>query len=72
MQAQVARLEKFKSERSATAVRSALDALASASHDPKSNLFESVVSAAEADVTHGEICACLRDQLGFGEPLIRP
>jgi methylmalonyl-CoA mutase, N-terminal domain len=28
-----------------------------------------VVAAADAGATHGEICACLRRELGFGQPL---
>ena len=33
------------------------------------NVFGAVVDAAEAGATHGEICACLRRELGFGQPL---
>jgi hypothetical protein len=29
-----------------------------------------VVDAAEAGCTHGEICAMLRRELGFGQPLV--
>ena len=36
------------------------------------NVFEKVVEAAGASVTHGEICACLRNAYGFGAPLIVP
>ena len=34
------------------------------------NIFERVVDAAEAGCTHGEICATLRRELGFGQPLV--
>ena len=36
------------------------------------NIFESVVKAACQGATHGEIVKCLRNELGFGEPLIVP
>ena len=67
-----AHLESFaahKRERSREKVHAALDALARAAHDPHQNVFERVVQAVEADATHGEICACLRQELGFGQPL---
>jgi len=60
----------FKNQRSATAVGRGLDDLARAAHDPKINLFSRVIEAAEAGVTHGEICACLRREMGFGQPLV--
>ena len=34
------------------------------------NVFEKLVEAAEAGATHGEICAKLRDEFGFGQPLV--
>ena len=68
--AQLARLRAYKHARDGGAVRNALTALAAASHDPGINLFERVVVAAAAGVTHGEIVACLRRELGDGLPLI--
>ena len=46
----------------------ALDALRRARRrgDAKTNIFGAVVAAAEAGCTHGEICATLRRELGFG------
>ncbi|HIF12712.1 MAG TPA: methylmalonyl-CoA mutase, partial [Dehalococcoidia bacterium] len=70
MEAQVARVEKFKAERSTMAVRNALGALRAAANDETQNIFEHVVEAADAGVTHGEICTCLREELGYGHPLI--
>ncbi|MBI5923936.1 MAG: acyl-CoA mutase large subunit family protein [Betaproteobacteria bacterium] len=61
---------RFKSRRSAAEVGRALDDLARAAHDPSINLFSRVIDAAEAGVTHGEICACLRREMGFGLPLV--
>ncbi|HSO07494.1 MAG TPA: acyl-CoA mutase large subunit family protein [Pelomicrobium sp.] len=67
--AQVARLKSFKARRSAAEARAGLDALRRAAADPHANVFAAVVEAAGAGATHGEICAALRDELGFGEPL---
>jgi methylmalonyl-CoA mutase N-terminal domain/subunit len=69
IEAQVARLAKYKRERAAPAVRAGLDALAAAAQSEKENIFQRVVEAADAGATHGEICACLRRELGFGQPL---
>jgi methylmalonyl-CoA mutase N-terminal domain/subunit len=70
--AQIAKLRTFKAERPHGAVATALDGLARAAQSPPSsgaNVFGAVVDAASAGVTHGEICACLRRELGFGQPL---
>ncbi|MDP6342466.1 MAG: acyl-CoA mutase large subunit family protein [Alphaproteobacteria bacterium] len=70
----VARFEKFKRDRGQQAVDRALDDLARAANaapgTPEANVFGLSVAAAEAGVTHGEICACLRRELGNGEPLV--
>ncbi len=70
MKVHVARFKAFKASRSRAAVERALAALARATQDENDNLFARVVEAAEAGVTHGEIVACLRKELGFGRPLI--
>jgi methylmalonyl-CoA mutase N-terminal domain/subunit len=70
IEAQLRRLAHFKAYRSHGGVRRALDALARAAESRNENVFEKVVEAACAEVTHGEICACLRKIYGFGEPLI--
>jgi len=44
--------------------------LSRAANQSKSNLFEKIIAAAKAGVTHGEICACIRAELGFGQPLV--
>lgn len=69
MQTQLQRLAAFKKGRSADAVNRALDALARSAGDARMNVFEQVVAAADAGVTHGEICQTLRRELGFGQPL---
>ena len=66
---QIARFHRFKAERSQDGVRHALDDLARAAHDATQNTYEKVVEAALVGVTHGEICACLRREMGFGQPL---
>lgn len=70
MEQHVARFKAFKRERSQEAVTRALDALARAANSTRENVFEKVVEAAEAGVTHGEMVGCLRRELGFGHPLI--
>jgi methylmalonyl-CoA mutase N-terminal domain/subunit len=66
MRAHLAAFRAFKAARSDETVRRALDALGAAAQDPKLNVFERVVAAAEAGCTHGEICGRLRKELGFG------
>jgi methylmalonyl-CoA mutase, N-terminal domain len=69
MDEQVRRLAQFKADRSASAVRQSLDALARTAGATGGNVFEQVVLAAQAGATHGEICGTLRRELGFGQPL---
>jgi methylmalonyl-CoA mutase, N-terminal domain len=68
--AQYKRLERYKQNRSQTAVRKALDGLASAANRSDANLFESVIDAIRAQATHGEVVCALRRELGFGQPLL--
>ncbi len=70
IEAQLQRLKAFKANRSQSAVRNALDALAAAANSPSDNVYHFVVEAADAGVTHGEIVACVRKELGFGHPLV--
>ncbi len=72
IEAQLKRLKRFKAARSAAGVRRALAELTRAAESRTANVFESIVAAAGADVTHGEICAALRAVYGFGQPLIIP
>jgi len=69
---QLERLKRFKAERDAAAVARTLDDLARAAESDDENVFEKIVEAATAGVTHGEICQRLRDVYGFGNPLIVP
>ena len=70
MLAIVEAFEIYKTTRSQSRVRRAIDGLARAANSKTENIFENVVAAAEAGVTHGEIVSCLRQELGFGDPLI--
>jgi methylmalonyl-CoA mutase N-terminal domain/subunit len=72
IEAQLKRLARFKAGRDRSAVRRALDTLARAAESADDNVFEKVVEAACAGVTHGEICGELRKVYGFGAPLIVP
>ena len=66
MRAHLEDFRAFKAARPAGDVARALDALARAANDARDNVFGRVVEAAEAGCTHGEICATLRRELGFG------
>jgi methylmalonyl-CoA mutase N-terminal domain/subunit len=66
----VARFQAYKEARSQDDVRRALDALARAANSERENVYERIVEAAEAGITHGEIVSCLRKELGFGHPLV--
>jgi methylmalonyl-CoA mutase N-terminal domain/subunit len=70
IEAQLKRLKKYRADRDQDQVRKALDALARAAESKTDNVYEKVVDAACAGITHGEICARLRQVYGFGEPLI--
>ncbi|MDA0307062.1 MAG: acyl-CoA mutase large subunit family protein [Proteobacteria bacterium] len=70
IQAQIKSFLKFKADRNQSDVQSALSDLARAANSADENVFEKVVDAAMAGVTHGEICGCLRSELGDGQPLI--
>jgi methylmalonyl-CoA mutase N-terminal domain/subunit len=68
----VADFHTYKKTRNNARVRSALDGLAGTAASEKGNTFAAVVESARAGATHGEIVACLRKELGFGQPLITP
>jgi methylmalonyl-CoA mutase N-terminal domain/subunit len=66
----VTAFKNYKDQRSTRDTRKALDALARVANSEKENIFAAVVESAELGATHGEIVACLRNELGFGHPLI--
>ena len=70
MERQLETLARYRRERDHDAVERALDALAESTARTGANTFAGVVDAARAGATHGEICARLRETLGFGQPLV--
>jgi len=70
MQQQLNNLKRFKAERSQADVNKALDGLSRAAASEEINIFGKIVEAVEVGATNGEVCARLRDDLGFGHPLI--
>jgi len=70
MQAQIERLRRTKSERSEATVERALKELRETARSESGNVFASEIEAVRAGVTQGEIIAALRDELGFGHPLV--
>jgi methylmalonyl-CoA mutase N-terminal domain/subunit len=69
MQAHLAAFRAWKAQRSQAPVDKALANLAACANGA-GNIFGAVVDAAEAGCTHGEICATLRREMGFGHPLV--
>jgi methylmalonyl-CoA mutase N-terminal domain/subunit len=69
MQAHLAAFKAWKAQRSEAQVDKALSHLAACANGA-GNIFGAVVDAAEAGCTHGEICATLRREMGFGHPLV--
>ena len=59
-----------KAKRPAAAVANALDGLSRAGELEEGNIFAAVVDAARAGCSNEEICARLRRDLGFGQPLV--
>jgi methylmalonyl-CoA mutase N-terminal domain/subunit len=72
IEAQIARVRRYKEARDQAAVRRALDSVARAANAERENVYAAVVDAARAGVTHGEICHALRRELGFGDVLVVP
>jgi methylmalonyl-CoA mutase N-terminal domain/subunit len=67
---QIARLKRFRQNRDQGALHRAMDDLARAANDESTNIFEHTIAAARAGATHGEMVACLRRELGVGQPLV--
>ncbi|HKO69112.1 MAG TPA: methylmalonyl-CoA mutase family protein, partial [Burkholderiaceae bacterium] len=65
---QIARLKAFKRNRSNSDTVRALDAVARSAQGT-ANVMASIVDAMGVGATHGEVCAVLRRELGFGQPL---
>jgi len=70
MQEQVSSLRKKKAERSQVSVDRATKALRETTQSEKGNILAAEIEAVRAGLTQGEIIAVLREELGFGHPLI--
>lgn len=70
MAAHLESFKAFKQARSQRRVDKALASLCRTAGSEDGNVFAAVIEAAAADCTHGEIIGCLREELGFGQPLI--
>lgn len=70
MQEQVERLGKYKRARNQAAVEQGLKELRETARSESGNVFASQIDALRAGATHGEVIAVLRDELGFGQPLV--
>lgn len=70
MEAQIARLTEIKAGRDRKALATALGALREAARSQTENVFAAEIDAVRAGATLGEIVAVLREELGFGQPLI--
>lgn len=67
---QLKRLRAFKDNRSKADVDKALAMLTRAAESKDANVYEAIVEAACANITHGEICSTLRKVYGYGYPLV--
>jgi methylmalonyl-CoA mutase N-terminal domain/subunit len=67
---QINRTKSLREKRNQKKADNAMKDLRNAALDPGRNLFEAVIDAVKADVTHGEIVRKLRDVYGFGRPLL--
>jgi len=70
MQEQVSKLRKMKDERSKASVDRSTQTLRKVVQSEKENIFAAEIEAVRAGLTQGEIIAVLREELGFGHPLI--
>ena len=70
IEAYLERLADYKQQRDQDAVARALGDLAEAANDDNANVYATVVDAARAGATQGESIKVLRDELGFGQPLV--
>jgi methylmalonyl-CoA mutase N-terminal domain/subunit len=69
MQAHLDAFAAWKAGRSKATIDAALDGLSRAAEDPQANVFAAIVDGARAGLSNEEICARLRRDLGFGQPL---
>ncbi len=65
----IERIKKLRIDRDQAGVRASLDDLKGAAEDEDANLFEAVIQAVQADVTHGEVVSALQEVYGVGVPM---
>ena len=70
MQAQVERLKEIKATRDPAVLAKGLQDLRDAAQSKDLNVFEAELNAVRAGATQGEVIAVLREELGFGQPLV--
>jgi len=70
MARQIDVLGRFKEERDQAKVDKALENLVAAAKTDDQNVYEQVVKATISKATQSEIIACLREEFGFGQPLV--
>lgn len=64
------RLRAFRANCNQSKVAQALDELGASFELSNENTFAKIVGAIDAGATHGEVCARVREAVGFGEPLV--
>jgi len=70
MEAQVERLKQIKAARDSAVLAHGLQGLRTAAQSDNINVFGAQLDAARAGATLGEIVTVLREELGFGQPLV--
>ena len=70
MKQQVEQLKKIKAARDPALLNNALQELRQAARSEDINVFAAEIDAVRAGATLGEIVKVLRDELGFGQPLV--
>lgn len=70
IQEQIDSLSAYKKARDQARVDTALEVLRAAARSESDNTYGAVVDATRAGATQGEIIAALREELGFGRPLV--
>ena len=70
MEAQIARLTKNKTDRDQAAFEKAMKNLREVAQSEDGNIFGAEIEAVRAGASQGEIIALLREELGFGQPLV--
>lgn len=65
----IQRIKTLRVTRDQAGARAAIDDLKKSAEDTDTNLFEAVIRAVKADLTHGEIVSALQEVYGVGVPM---